>query len=124
MKIDLKALARVSKVLAIVDCVVVPLVLRPRWGVSRIDDAQLVALAILSLIPNRWVAGTRFLFGTALLLSLLPVRVFLHTSVFKDLDLASAIGAGIVVPLVFVPLPLSFVLSRMRFLRKDRFVFA
>ena len=120
----LKPLARVFKTLAIVDCVLVPLVLHPRWGISRIDDAQLIALAVLSLTPNRWVAGTRFLFGTALLLSLLPFRIFLHTSVFRDFDLASAIGAGIVVPLVFVPLPLSVVLSRIRFLRKERFVFA
>lgn len=120
----LKPLARVVKILAIVDYVVLPVVLHPRWGINWINDAQLIALALLSMIPNRWVVGTRFLLGPALLLSLLPFRVFIRASAFRGLDLPSLIGAGIIVPLVFVPLPLSFVLSRMRFLRKDTFVFA
>ena len=120
----LKPLARIFKILAIVDYIVAPLILRPHWGINRVADAQLIGLAVLSLIPNRWFVGTRVLFGTALLLSLLPYPWLLSVSTFSDLDVASTIAACIGVFLIIIPLPLSLVLSRTRALRKDRFVFA
>jgi hypothetical protein len=58
---SLKSLAWVCKGLAIAGSVVVPLLLHPRWGVNRIADVQLIGLADLSLIPNRWLVFSRIL---------------------------------------------------------------
>jgi len=122
---SLKSLAWVCKGLAIVGSVVVPLwILHPRWGVNPIADAQIVALAVLSLIPNRWLVFSRISFVIFLLLTLFPFRVYLHISTFRDLDPGSVIGGTIIELLFFVPLPLSLVLSRMRLLRGDRFTYA
>jgi hypothetical protein len=118
-------LAWACKVLAVVGSVVVPLwVLHPRWGVNPIADAQIVGLAVLSLIPNRWLVFSRISFVIFLLLTLFPFRVFFQIATFGDLDLGSAIGGTIVVSFFFVPLPLSLVLSRMRFLRGEEFWYA
>jgi len=120
----LKFLAWACKVLAIIDSVGLPVLLRPRWGISQIADAQLIVLAVLSVIPNRWLVFSRIFFTTFLLLTLFPFRVFFHISAYKDVDLASLI-AGIFVGLfVFASLPLSLVLSRIRLRRGDKFTFA
>jgi|SRR6266436_3505448 len=122
---SLKSLAWACKVLAIVGSVVVPLwILHPRWGVNRIADVQIVGLAVLSLIPNRWLVFSRISFVAFLLLTLFPFRDFFRISTFSNLDLGSAIGGTIVLSFFFVPLPLSLVLSRMRLLRGDKFMYA
>lgn len=120
----LKPLARVFKIFALVDYVVAPLVLRPHWGIHKVADAELIGLALLALIPNRWVVGNPFLFGTILVLSLFPNRDLLAFSTWRGLDVASAIAACIGVFLYTIPLPFSLVLSRIRFVRNERFVFA
>ena len=106
--------------MAIVGYVFVPLILHPRWGVDRTADVQLIGLAVLSMIPNRWLVFSRTSFVIFLLLTLFPFRVFFHTSDYRDLDLGSVI-AMIIGVLFFAPLPLSLVLSRMRFRRGDKF---
>ena len=122
---SLRPFAWACKVLAIVGSVVVPLwILHPRWGVNRIADAQIVGLAVLSLIPNRWLAFSRTSFVTFLLLMLFPFRDFFRISTFSDLDPGSLLGGTIVLSFFFVPLPLSLVLSRVRFLRGDKFTYA
>jgi hypothetical protein len=120
---SLKLAALVCKILAIAGSVVLPLILHPRWGVNRLADVQLVGLAVLSLIPNRWLVFSRISFVLFLLFTLLPFRIFFHISVYRDLDLGSVI-AMIFGVLFFVPLPLSLVLSRMRLQRGTRFTFA
>ena len=122
---SLKSFAWACKVLAIVGSVVVPLwILHPRWGVNRIADLQTIGLAVLSLIPNRWLAFSRTSFVTFLPLMLFPFRDFFRISTFSDLDLGSVLGGTIVLSFFFVPLPLSLVLSRVRFLRGDKFTYA
>jgi hypothetical protein len=112
------------KLLAIVSSVVVPLwIFHPRWGLNPVADGQLVGLAVLSLIPNRWLVFTRFTFAVFLLLSLFPFRVFFHLYAYKGLGTESVVGVT-VGSLFFAPLPLSLVLSRIRFLRGDKFTFA
>src|SRR5260370_23040659 len=87
---SLKSLAWTCKILAVVDCVLLPLILHPRWGVSRIADVQLIGFAVLSLIPNRWLVISRISFVIFLLRTLFPFRLFLHTSAYRDLDRGSA----------------------------------
>jgi len=120
---SLKSSAWACKIIAIFESVVIPLILHPRWGVNRIADVQLIGLAVLSLIPNRWLVFSRASFVLFLLLTLFPYNVFFHTSVFRDFDLGSLI-AMIIGVLFFAPLPLSLALSRMRFLRGDKFTYA
>jgi hypothetical protein len=121
---SLKSLALACKLLAIFISVVVPLwILRPRWGVNRMADVQLVGLAVLSLIPNRWLVLSRMSFVIFLLLTLYPFGFFFHISTYTHLDLGSVI-AMIIDICFFAPLPLSLVLSRMRFQRGDKFTYA
>jgi hypothetical protein len=120
---SLKSLAWTCKILAIADSVLLPLIFPPRWGVSRIADVQLISFAVLSLIPNRWLVFSRISFVIFLLPTLFPFRIFLHTSAYRDLDVASV--TAMVISVFFVaPLPLSLVLSRMRLQRGDKFTYA
>ena len=75
----------VCKIVAIVGNVCVPLILHPRWGLNRIADVQLVSLAVLSLIPNRWLVFSRISFVMFLLLTLFPFRIFLESSAYRKL---------------------------------------
>jgi hypothetical protein len=118
----LKCLAIACKILAIVTCVVLPIIFRPRWGINRIADIQLVGLAALSLIPNRWLVSSRIVFVLFLLLTLFPFRVFFYA--FKDADLGLVTAGIFVATFLFVPLPLSLILSRMRFQRGQKFTYA
>ena len=86
---SLKSLAWVCKGLAIAGSVVVPLLLHPRWGVNRIADVQLIGLADLSLIPNRWLVFSRVSFVIFLPLTLFPSQIFFHISTYRDLDLGA-----------------------------------
>jgi len=120
---SLKGLAWTCKLFAIAVCAVMPLlILRPRWHVSVFDDAQIVGLAILSVIPNRWLVFSRIPFVLFLLAALSPFRIFLSISAFRQLDLASAIAVFISVSFM-APLPLSIALGRMRFLRGDKVMY-
>ena len=120
---SLKTLALACKALAIVVSVVVPMLFGHRWGTNRIADIQLVGLAVLSLIPNLWLVFSRITFVLFLLLTLFPLRVFFHASAFKGVDLGLVAGIFAAI-FLFVPLPLSLVLSRIRFQRGDRFTYA
>jgi hypothetical protein len=121
---SLKLLAWACKVLAVFDSVGLPLLLHPRWGVNRIADVQLIALAVLSLIPNRWLVFSRISFVTFLLLTLFPFRDYFYISAYRDVDWASLIASIFVAFFVFAPSPLSLILSRMRFRRGDKFTYA
>jgi|ERR1035438_4039330 hypothetical protein len=121
---SLKSLALASKSLAIFVSVVLPLILRPRWGVNPIADVQMVVLGVLSLVPNRWLVFSRTSFVVFLLLTLFPFHVYFHVSAFKDVDWGLAAVGSFVGLIVFGPLPLSLILSRMRFQRGDKFMYA
>ena len=54
------------------------------------DILELCAMAVLSLLPNRWLVSTRAAFILSLLLSLFPSRDFFSLSALKDLDFLSA----------------------------------
>ncbi len=63
--VPLRSLALASKLFAILVSVAVPLfIFRPRWGVHLIADVQIICLAILSLIPNRWLVFSKVSFVT------------------------------------------------------------
>jgi hypothetical protein len=113
----------VCKIVAIVGNVCVPLILHPRWGLNRIADVQLVSLAVLSLIPNRWLVFSRISFVIFLLLTLFPFRIFLESSAYRNFDMQSVAGMIFAV-LFFAPLPLSLVLSQMRLRRGTKFTYA
>jgi len=121
--LSLKSLAWACKILAIAASVVLPLILHPRWGVNRIADVQVVGLAVLSLTPNRWLVFSRISFVIFLLLALYPFSIFFHISAYRDFDLQS-VTAMILCVLLFAPLPLSLVLSRIRFHGGDKFTYA
>jgi hypothetical protein len=99
-------------------------ILHRRWGVNPIVNAEFVGLAALSLIPNRWLVFSRISFLIFLILALIPFHIFFESSTFRGLDLGSVIGGAIVVSFFFLSLPLSLILSRMRFIRGDKFIFA
>jgi hypothetical protein len=121
---SLRYLAWTFKVVAIFESVVIPFwLLPPRWDINPIAYAQLVGLAVLALIPNRSLVFSRISFVIFLLLTLFPFRLFLDVSVFRDLDVAS-VTAMVVLVMLFAPLPLSLVLSRIRFLRGEKFLYA
>lgn len=121
---SLKSLALACKTLAIVVSVVVPMLLGHRWGVNRIADIQLVGLALLSLIPNRWLVVSQITFVIFLLVTLFPIRVFFDVSAFKDVDMGSLLPGIFMAVFLFIPLPLSLILSRMRLQRGVRFTYA
>jgi hypothetical protein len=121
---SLKMLALACKTLAIIGSVVLPMLFGHRWGINPIADVQLVGLAILSLIPNRWLVFSRITFVVSLLLTLFPFQVFFHVSAFKGVDLGLVLPGILMAILLFIPLPLSLVLSRMRFQRGERFTYA
>jgi hypothetical protein len=119
---SLKPLALACKTLAIIVSVVLPMLLGHRWGVNPIADVQLVGLAVLSLIPNLWLVFSRITFVIFFLLTLFPFHVFFHVSAFKDVDLGLVLPGIIAAGFLFVPL--SLVLSRIRFQQGDRFMYA
>jgi hypothetical protein len=122
---SLKLPALAFKTLAIVVSVVVPLwIFRPRWGVSMIADVQIVGLAILALIPNRWLVFSRVSFVVFLLLTLFPFHGFLEFSSYRGVDPGLVAVGTLVASFIYVPLPLSLVLSRIRYQRGDKFTFA
>ncbi|HEY5026828.1 MAG TPA: hypothetical protein VIK39_00340 [Candidatus Angelobacter sp.] len=120
----LKSLALACKALAIATSVVLPMLVGHRWGINPIADVQVVGLAILSLTPNRWLVFSRITFVVFLLLTLFPFRVFFHVSAFKGVDLGVILPGILLAGFLFVPLPLSLVLSRKRVQRGDRFMYA
>jgi hypothetical protein len=88
------------------------------WGTSAyyFEGYTRVALTIiilcLSMIPNRWVVGSRWSFALAIL--------FAYSLCFEMRDV-SAFLFGI---LFYAPLPISLICSRIRFNRGERFTYA
>lgn len=120
----MKSVALACKTLSIITSIVLPMIFRPRWGVYPVADVQLVASAVLSLIPNRWLVFSRITFVIVLLLTFFPFHVFFHVAAFKGVDFGLAFPGILMAVFLFVPLPLSLVLSRIRYQRGDRFTYA
>ena len=123
----LKWLALAGKIVAIAVWIVVPWVLGSYHHYDEHHTVYLVQnslLAVLSLIPNRWLVFSRTSFVIFLLLTLLPFDVFLPLSVFRGVDFGM-IAAGLMMSFcLFAPLPLSLIFSRMRWQRGERFTYA
>ena len=101
----LKWLSRLCKTLGIFISVVLgPLIIQPRWNVSAVADAWVVCMAVLSLVPNRWLVTSRISLVIVLLPTLVPFRVFFDTSSYRSLDLPSVIAMFIVL-FFSAPLP-------------------
>jgi hypothetical protein len=121
---SLKLLALVCKIFAIFVSVVVPMILHPRWGVNPVADVQLVGLAVLSLIPNRWLVFSSVSFFVSLLLALFPFHAFFPVSVFRGVDFGLLVSGLMISFLLFAPLPLSLIFSWMRFRKGEKFTYA
>lgn len=120
---SLKLLAYVFKLFATFVSVM-PLWFFPiAWGTNPIGAAQTVGLAILSVVPNRWCVFSRTSFAISLLLAFFPFRV-LFSFAHKGAPWGMVAGGVLVGCILFLPLPVSFVLSRARLQRGEKFVYA
>lgn len=121
---SLKLLAYVFKLFAIFVSVAVPLLALPlNWGGDPIVTAQTVGLAILSVVPNRWCVFSRTSFVISFLLAVFPFRA-LFSFAHKGAPWGMVAGGVLVGCILFLPLPVSFVLSRARFQRGEKFIYA
>jgi hypothetical protein len=124
---DLKVLGFVSKAVAIMVWVLVPWILGPFSHYDRDHRIFLVQnsiQALLSILPNRWLVFSRASFCVFLALALLPFHIFLPLPDLARVDIGSIVLGLLVAFVMFVPLPLSLVLSRVRFRRGEKFVYA
>ena len=85
-------------------------------------------LAILVVIPNRWLVFSRTVFGPSLIIALLPLclSLFLICSefhVFSEKFFETLEGSVIMI-LLSAPWPLSLILSRVRLRRGETFTYA
>jgi hypothetical protein len=123
----LKRLALTVKVWAIVVWVLVPFVLQEWHHYDKqhmIYFVQNSILAVLSLLPNRWLVSSRTSFFIFLLLALLPFDVFFSYSVFKGVSVG-LVALGLLMSFsLFAPLPLSLIVSRIRVRRGEAFTYA
>src|SRR5215831_10654045 len=88
------------------------LIAATRRNVNAFADAWVICMAVLSMVPNRWLVSSRISLVIFLLPTLVPFRVFFETSFYRNLDLPSVISMFIVL-FFSAPLPLSLVLSRI-----------
>jgi hypothetical protein len=122
---SLKTLSWACKILAVFFTVIIGLwILPPRWGFNPVADVQSVMLGILSLVPNRWLVFSRMSFVVFLIMALFPFHVLLSFAVFRGTDVVSMAVELFVAFCMFAPLPFSLVLSRIRFIRGVRFMYA
>jgi hypothetical protein len=100
------------------------------WGTPAYDHRLYVSIAITSLIavlvvvPNRWLVFSRAVFGPSLIVALLPLcfSLFLICSLFRELFETAMFGAIMI--LLSAPWPLSLIISRMRLRRGEIFTYA
>src|SRR5262249_51876497 len=112
------------KSVAIVFEAIVPfLILKVHWVRHPVADVQIVLLGLLSLIPNRWLVVSRVSLGISLVLAIYPLHIFLQSANFRDFDI-SLIVSMIVALCFMIPLPVCLVLSRIRYQRGAKFLFA
>ena len=124
-KESFKSLTQASKIIAIFFAVIIRLIIfPPRWGESSFNDVLTIVMAILSLLPNRWLVFSRVSFVLFLLIALFPLAAFIWASIFRHLGIGSVAIVMIALACLFGPLPLSLILSRMRFRRGENFWFA
>ena len=122
---SLKQPAIICKVLSFLISVVVGLwLLPPRWGVNTISDVQAIVLAILSLIPNRWLVSSRISFVVFLLIALFPFGVYFSVSAYKGASVVLILVGLFFAICIFAPLPMSLVLSRIRLQKGETFTYA
>ena len=119
---SLRSLAFATKLIAIFCAVVVHiLVFRGRFTGDPVLDAQDVVPAFLALTPNRCLVSSRASFTSVLLIALFPFRVFFYP---HDGDITAVAVIATFAFFAYGPLPLSFILSRMRIQRGVRFLYA
>jgi|ERR1700761_455960 hypothetical protein len=122
---SLKLLAYAFKLFAIFVSVVVPLWIFPApWGAYPAATAQTLGLVILALVPNRCCVFSRTSFVISLLLALFPFRVAFQLSAYKGATFGEVTAGLLMACILFLPLPVSFILSRERYQRGEKFIFA
>jgi hypothetical protein len=123
---DLKLLGMTGKVVAIMAWVLVPWLLGSRHHSdehNRIFLVQNTIQAFLSIIPNRWLVFSRSSFSFFLILTLLPLDIFLPAD-FMHVDIFTLMAGLLVAVVMFAPLPLSLIFSRIRFCRGEKLMYA
>jgi hypothetical protein len=119
--LSLKDAAWICKILAVVISGMTVLTFR-HPGHFPVAFAQAVLMFSLAIIPNRWLVSTRTSFGFSLLLTLIPLRVFIGA---RYPDNLAWLGLGVFVAFcLFGFLPLSLVLSHVRRLRGEKVTYA
>jgi hypothetical protein len=85
-------------------------------------------LAILVLVPNRWLTFSRLVFAPSLVIALLPVcfSLFLLSTTLSCIvsEPFMAASGWVIMILLSAPWPLSLIFSRMRFRRGETFTYA
>jgi hypothetical protein len=119
---DLKLSARICKSWAIFVCVIMHIILPPRWGINTAADIQLVILAILSVAPNRWLVFSASSFIIFLMISLYPLHVFIGAILPGSINIF--IAGMMMAFFVFAPLPLSLIISYIRLKRGENIIYA
>ncbi len=79
--------------------------------------------AFLSIIPNRWLVFSRSSFWVFLILAVLPLNVFLRAD-FTHVDILTLLACLPVAVVLFAPLPLSLIFSRIRLCRGEKLIYA
>jgi hypothetical protein len=126
---NLKSLAMACKILAVAVWVLAPWILGSYYHHTIYDIHDIgyifenVILAVLSLVPNRWLVSSKVALGISSLAALIPVcTLFLADNLFF-----SGIGDLFILAVVLgflLPLPLSILFSYLRFRRGEKFTFA
>ena len=125
---NLKSLAMACKILAIAVWVLAPWLLgsyhHTVYDIQHIGFIiQNAALALLSLIPNRWLVSSKTAFGISLLVALFPLHVFFYADNLFLGGISDLFILAVALS-IFVPLPLSILFSYLRFRRGEKFTFA
>lgn len=123
----LKLLAWTSKVLAIVFSAAFPLLVFQAFrhrGFNGLAEAQVIAVAILCTVPNRWLVWFDVIFVLSLLVALFPLRAVIDISSWNGMGTREIAGVILALAFLFAPLPISLILSRIRLRRGQKFMYA
>lgn len=127
---DLKSVALAGKIIAILAWVFLPWFLGTYHNYNADHPIYLIengCMAMLSILPNRWLVFSRLGYYVFLSISCVFLLVslsgmLLSASVPGDMALI-AVGLLVVV-FLFIPLPLSLIFSRIRYRRGEIFIYA
>jgi hypothetical protein len=103
------------------------------WGTpafkhrTYLQIAELVTLATLAILPNRWLVFSRVAFAISLLIALSPccwVFYDMISSATEWSDLISNLFLAVFIMIYFIPLPFSIILSFLRHRKGEKIFYA